>query len=372
MTKNINYQFKLLYALGIIIIVAGHCGDGGVSLFYDWFTPYAFHLALFVFCSGYFYKKEYEQSILKSILHKVKTLVLPMYLWNLFYCILVTILRQNEITIGNPASWYNLLVAPWTNGHQFEFNMGGWFVAPLFVLFVVNVLLRKLLSYVKLNNDYLICVLYLLFGLYGINLAMQGHNTGAYLMVVRVAYFIPFYGLGTLYRYHLEKRDRLPNLVYFTIVMLAQLLIISYYGETKSYVPSWGQTYDNVFMPFVLGLLGILFWLRVSRILAPVCEKSRFIMTLANNTYSIMMNQFLGFFLVNTVFYLASTYLHLCNGFEPFLYRTNVWYFYLPCNMDQWYIVYLAAGLFVPILLAAFFNKIWGLCRRLLPMTNKD
>lgn len=368
--KKINYQFKLLYALGIIFIVAGHCKDGGVSLFYDWFTPYSFHLALFVFCSGYFYNKNNEQAICKSILHKVKTLLLPLYLWNLFYSVLVMVLRHFDFTIGEPFSWYNLLIAPWTDGHQYEFNMGGWFVTPLFVVYVLNLLFRKVLSLVKLDNDYLVCALYILFGMYGIHLAMQGQNEGFYLMVVRVAYFIPFYGMGMLYRHHLEKRDNIPNVIYFGIILLAQLLIISYYGETKSYIPSWGQTYDSIYMPFVLGLLGILFWLRVTRILAPLCEKSKLVLLLANNTYSIMVNHFLGFFVVNTMFYLAFTRLQMCNGFESFLYHTNIWYFYLPRNMTQWYVVYLIVGLALPIAMSAVVQQVKKLFCRLLPKTK--
>lgn len=41
--ENINYAFRFLYAIGIILIVAGHCENGGISLFYEWFEPHAFH-----------------------------------------------------------------------------------------------------------------------------------------------------------------------------------------------------------------------------------------------------------------------------------------------------------------------------------------
>ena len=34
---NINFTFKILSAIGIIIIVSGHCYNGGVSLMYDCF-----------------------------------------------------------------------------------------------------------------------------------------------------------------------------------------------------------------------------------------------------------------------------------------------------------------------------------------------
>lgn len=365
--KKINYQFKLMYAFGIIFIVAGHCRDGGISIFYDWFTPYAFHLALFIFCSGYFYNKNNEQSICKSILHKVKTLLVPMYLWNLFYGVLVTVLHQFGFTLAEPLTIYNLLVAPWTDGHQFGFNLAGWFITPLFIVYVLNLLFRKLLSLVKMNNDYFICTLYLLFGMYGIHLAMQGYYEGFCLILVRVAYFIPFYGLGMLYRYHLEKRDVIPNIFYFAIVMFAQLLVISHYRIPMRYTPSWGQDYDSIIMPFFLGLLGILFWLRITRILAPLCEKSRVMLMIANNTYSIMINHFLGFFLVNILYYFAFTYLGKCNDFDPGTYHTNVWYFYFPYNTMQWCILYLVAGISLPIAMSVAITWIKKKLLSLLP-----
>ena len=62
---NINFTFKILSAIGIIIIVSGHCYNGGVSLMYDWFPKYSYNLALFVFISGYFYKEKHEEHIFK-------------------------------------------------------------------------------------------------------------------------------------------------------------------------------------------------------------------------------------------------------------------------------------------------------------------
>ena len=57
--NNINYQFKLLYAIGIVMIVANHTsGNGGISLFYELFPAASFEIGLFVFTSGYFYKEK--------------------------------------------------------------------------------------------------------------------------------------------------------------------------------------------------------------------------------------------------------------------------------------------------------------------------
>lgn len=71
---NINFTFKILSAIGIIIIVSGHCYNGGVSLMYDWFPKYSYNLALFVFISGYFTRKS-TRNIFQIYMGTHKTLV---------------------------------------------------------------------------------------------------------------------------------------------------------------------------------------------------------------------------------------------------------------------------------------------------------
>ena len=138
--EALDYRFRLLYALGMVFIVSGHCNGGGVNLFYDWFSPYGFHLGLFVFCAGYFYKDSYEQDLTGFLLRKAKSLLLPMYLWNLFYALLVLLLRKFGFTIGMLPSFQTLVTMPLYEGSQFEYNMGAWFVVPLFTVEVMTVL----------------------------------------------------------------------------------------------------------------------------------------------------------------------------------------------------------------------------------------
>ena len=52
-----NKEFRILSAIGMILVVAGHLGFnvfdvGGL------FPYYSFHVFIFLFVSGYFYKKE--------------------------------------------------------------------------------------------------------------------------------------------------------------------------------------------------------------------------------------------------------------------------------------------------------------------------
>ena len=77
--KKIDYRFKILYAVAILMVVAGHCDGGGISLdFAQWFPYEGIHLALFTFCSGYFFKDAALKRPGRYVCKKLRTLILPM------------------------------------------------------------------------------------------------------------------------------------------------------------------------------------------------------------------------------------------------------------------------------------------------------
>ena len=112
---EVNLQFKLLYAIGIVIIVAGHCYHGGISLAYEWFPTYSFNLALLVFISGYFYKPVHEEHFLKYIGKRAKRLVILAYLWNIVYGLFVLLMSNFGYTIGGKINPYNLFLMPFVD-----------------------------------------------------------------------------------------------------------------------------------------------------------------------------------------------------------------------------------------------------------------
>lgn len=348
--RTVNYQFKILYALGIIFIVAGHSNNnGGIALFNNWFIPYAFHVGLFAFTSGYFYKREHQTSVLKYIKKKVLHLLVPLYIWNVFYGVLVHFLRYDGFTMGEDFTLRNLLITPITTGHQFTYNLAGWFVISLFMLEVGNIIVRKILEILKIENEYLVFVLYVGAGMCGAWLSMNGYNTGWMLVFVRVLYLIPFYGLGMLYKTKLEKLDKIPSSIYFAVIFMLQLAVITKYSSLVTYSAAWCNDFDNIYNPFLVGFLGIAFWLRISRIITPVVKESKLLNLIAENTFSIMIHQFLGFMLVKSVFAFGNQYFNLFSTFDWIEYKTNIFYFYLPQGLEQYTILYLIGGLLVPI-----------------------
>ena len=365
---TVDYRFKILYAVGMIAVVAGHCSNGGISLFYDWFAPYSFHLSLFAFSSGYFYKSKNEQNPGKYILKKVKTLLVPLYLWNLFYGILGIVLGKIGFTFLShiQVNTYTLLISPIKSGHDFILNMGGWFVIPLFMIEVFNVLFRKLTGFLRGTAREIVCYcIYLVIGILGVCLAIKGYNYGWWLVLVRMLVILPFYAMGILYKNVLEQYDTCPNGWYFALIVIAQLVVVQLCGGWgPAYIFAWCQDFvHGPLMPFVAGYLGIFFWLRMARILEPVIGQSKPVNLIADNTFSIMVNQFLGFLFVSGIYAVLSKLVELTPLFDMNAFYGNLWYTYLPGGFPQFRIFYLIAGLAVPIIMQLVLNKIWDKMR---------
>lgn len=353
-----DYRFKFLYLIGILSIIISHCGSGGIDLLYNWFPFNSFFLALFAFTSGYFFRESRTEHTAKYILYKFKKLIIPLYLYNLFYGILVALLRPFGFTIGGELTLHNLFIEPLKTGHQFAYNLPCWFVIPLFMIEVFFILLYKLLKICRLKiNDWFLFLLALSLGLTGVYLAKCGYNTGWWLTLTRFLYFVPFYSLGTLYKNKLEKIDTAPNILYFSFIFILQLLIITIYGQPVSYSIVWCNNFtNNIFMPFIIGITAIAFWLRVGRILVPVLKDSKWLKVITDNSYSIMANQILGFMIIKTIFAVISRYTPLCRDFDMALYKTDIWYFYRPRGLFQWEILYIAAGIAIPVMIRFLLN----------------
>lgn len=351
--EEVNFQFKLLSAIGIIIIVSGHCYSEALPLLYNWFPAYTFNISLFVFISGYFYKPKHEDNALRYIFKRFTRLVVPAYLWNLFYGLLVYIFQQSDYTCFGEVTPYNLLIMPFIDGEALKINLGSWFVYPLFFVCAINVLLRKLLKLIKADNDYFLTALYLFFGMISVWLSInhQEINTGAMKLLLRVMFMLPLYQFGRLYRSRLEQRDNLNSVAYFAVIFAVQLVIIFFFTNLD-YTPSSMKNFNNGFvLPFVMSVTGIAFWLRVTRILAPAVRDRRPVMLIADNTYNIMIHHMFGFFCVKSVFFLLSDMFGRFGDFNIGMYFGEFWFYYFPKNLTQFAVVYWIGAIAVSILM---------------------
>lgn len=348
-----DYRFRVLYAIGMVLIVGGHCGYGGLPMMATWFPPYSFHLGLFAFCSGYFCKDGAGRALGKYAAKKFWSLIVPLYLWNVVYAGIVTLLSYGGFTIGAGVTLSKLVIEPITTGHQFMYNLGGWFVVPLFMIQVFHAAVRRVATgKPSACKECILFGVYLCMGMAGVYLASRGYHAGWWLVLVRALYLLPFYGMGIFYRNVLEKYDTASHTKYFAALFMLQLYIILIFKGVPAYTPSWCDDFtDGPVLPFVVGYIGIAFWLRVARILAPVIGKSRPVNLIADSTYAIMIHHYMGFMIVKMVFALFHNYFALFGNFDVLRYKTDLSYFYLPGGMGQFAVIYLAAGLIFPAIL---------------------
>lgn len=346
--KRINYQFRLLYAIAIVFVVMGHSGNGGINIFFDWFTPYAFHLGIFAFGSGYFYKSLESNNQYSYFKRKINHLMVPFFLCNIFYGFLVLCSKQFGIFIGGDFTLNNLLIAPLYHGHQFVYNLATWFVVPLFVLVIVNNLLFKCFSFVSQKREIILFVIYLIFGVLSIKLSRMGYNTDWYLLVVRTMFLMPMFGLGLLYKkYHFL--DSVNTWLYLFVVMLLQYPLLVYYGGPMGNNIAWMTDFKGgMLLPFCLEFLGILFWLRIAKVLEPIAKNSYFINEIGSHTFEIMTHHLLAMFLVKSVIAFVAVFVTINFNFYEFTH--NIWYYYCPKGIWQSHFFYTIAGVTLPLL----------------------
>ncbi len=346
-----NKEFRILSAIGIILVAAGHLGYdlfdiGGL------FPYYSFHVFLFLFVSGYFYRREAQERIGAYILGKCTTLLLPYFLWNFFYGLLAMLLQNVGFSIGEKLSLKTLFLSPFLDGHQFMYHFPAWFVPALFMIEVINVLMRKVLSLIRLDEEWLIFGLCLGAGILTVWLANGGHVWGLYKLPGRILFMLPGFQMGRIYREKLEAHDRMEDGPYFLIVMGIQILLTIFCGGL-AFSAVWVTSFANgPLIPYVTVITGIAFWLRIARIISKIPYLSRKMVYIGRNTYGVMMHHVACFMLVKGFFYMVSVLTPLCREFDTEMFFSEINFVYLPGGAEAGRWIYLLVGIGLPLVIA--------------------
>ena len=152
--SNIDYRFKIIYAIGILAVASGHCLGGGVDMgLVDWFPLHSYHLPLFTFASGYFYKDNSSKNLRKYFFRKVKSLLLPLYEYTIIYGLITQFIKKFGFNFGDKYNLKNVFIGPLLGNHQYKLSLGGWYVIPLFFVQIINAFKRKIVN-IGNNNCY--------------------------------------------------------------------------------------------------------------------------------------------------------------------------------------------------------------------------
>ena len=333
-----NITMRILGALGIIFVVAGHL-DLQIFNVFGLFPYYSFHVYIFLFISGYFLKEKDENDITGYITRKIKNLLIPYFIWNIFYGIISTVLNLKGITVGQTISLYNLFIAPFLGGHQFMLNFPAWFIPALFLTEVINIFVRKAAFAVlcKVKKEYVEILLfagYTVVGILTVWLAIGGHVWGHYKDVGRI--FIMFFGIqfGRVYKLFIEgklKDTVLFNAIYLVILTTVQFSI-THFCAGLAFSTVWVTGFANgPVIPFITVMTGVLFWLCISRLLSHLGKPfplNRMLVYIGRNTFSVMMHHIFVLFIINSFFFELSTRSGMIKGFAILTYVTDVVYVY--------------------------------------------
>lgn len=349
--KDYNVTFGVLSALAMIMIVAGHAGYdiltvGGL------FPYYSFHVPLFMFISGYFYRKEEEGAPFLYLKKKALRLLLPYFIWNLIYGLIAWGLRAVfGFSLGEPITLKNLFLTPFLNGYQFIYNFAAWFVPVLFLVETMNLVTRLVFRKLRLCYEWFILAGSLAVGMAVVQLAIGGHVWGLYKMPGRLLFLYPCFQMGQFYRQKLEKHDTLGNLPYFAVVVGVQV-VLHLCCNGLAYSSVWCTGFANgPLIPYVTAVSGIAFWLRTAKVLAPVLGESRAVRYLGKNTYAVMMHHIMAFMLVKMTLAAVASLTGYLPDFDFEMFYTNIDYYYLVKGAEAFKMVYLAAGIALPLLL---------------------
>ena len=348
-SKAENYTMRVFYLLAIVFVVDGHMSMGHMFEMNGLFRYYSFHLMMFAFGSGYFFKLYGKP--LSDLLHRAKKLMIPLYFWNLVYGVGAALLRRlGGFELGEPLSAYTLLFAPLADGEHFVWNLGSWFIFPFFCAQVFYALVRRLSSLWH-ENEWMTFLLCLIPGCVAVQLCYTGRQDILPIWMLRPMILLPGFAGGTLYRRVLERRDHLPTVPYLIGVVILRALLCTRYENLAYLLSDCSYFVCDAFGVYAGAALAIAFYLRISRLLAPYIGKSRLALAISRNTFDVMMHHYMGFFALNCFFLIVHILGLGAADFSVHIFRTRSNYLYAPDGRAEWSVLYLLCGVTLPLLI---------------------
>lgn len=322
--NNRNIDLTILKAFGIIAVISCHLGESifkfigiPISPTMELFPEYSYHMPLFIFASGYFYKTIYESDILKLI--KKRFLSIKKYmLCNLFYLVLSFVLVKFGLLLMDlEFNLKSIFIEPFLGGFQFYFNGPAWFVPFLFLLQITYVSLRKVISLKfksfgnnfnsSLKNESMFLVGLLLIGFVSTSISNRypviDGNVNILQSFLRILFGLSFFQLGFYYKEFMHERLSL-SFKSFLLILALKLIIFIIFG----YYTFSLRTIDfnnHIILPYVSSILGIMYYLHIVKFIVSNNINSKIISCLCiigNYTWSIMMHHLLVKWCLNGIY----------------------------------------------------------------------
>lgn len=335
MKKRIEY-IDIARGLGIILVVIGHSGSPFRNIIY------LFHMALFYFISGYFYKEEYSHNPLAFLKKRIKSLYLPFVKYGLVFLCLHNLFINLSI-YGDKIEYYNsitflkCLIKILTFQNTEALLSPFWFFSSLFIVeisfSIIGFFIEKLIIKRKELIQFLIILICNGLGyyssLYNITLTRNSHTA---LSVICIFY------LGYLYK---QYENKIKNNIYLLILSFCILVICNCYGT----IELSQNRYESPLFLIVCSICGIYIVFYVSKLLCTSKFNIKFIKYAGRNTIPIIALHLLTFRFLNLIQILIYKY--------PLESLSNI----VINTSYGWWIIYSILGVLVPCTLNYVLSK---------------
>lgn len=337
--SHYNKEVSIAKGIGIIAVVSGHI----VSLPQPFpFHPSTFHMPLFFFLSGLFFRP--HDGLARFIGRRARSLLVPYFAYNLLFGLLTwQIWKHAGIDLGNADHWWHprvFLLEPFISGNQYSLFLVGWFICSLFI---IQCLYKLLFPAVRYCGDGLATGFFFLLALTAV-LGGMDHPVfePGYLVkeiVLKNLFGLFYYHLGHVYA------DQQVDTRIFSINGLIFFTLLQYWSSTRLegrvvFEMVWNR-YHSLSAPFIGPLCGIYVVMYLSRLLARQSGRYNPIEIIGNSSLHIMVWH-LSIFLVINLLFIAY------QGQSPQILQNNFWYTY---HVNTTWPLYLGLGVGIPTLI---------------------
>lgn len=303
MDKVFSNKINMLKALAIILVVSGHLEFSVFGMF----PPYSFQLALFFFISGMLFKEKYIENVREYFTKRIKSLLIPYFVYEVFYLIVTLILSKFSGTfLGDAPSFKSFFITPFLNGHQLLLCAPLWFVPQLFMTLIMFLYLMRLLRHVP--DKFWKLVFFSILGFGAIPFFKFAGNSTITLLIMRLMFSLFFVYLGYFYVKYVKDNYNIFSTRWLGGVILFQSFLWLFnrdfspeHGIGLSYVLVWGRFDNQIIVPVLTALTGIWVSLFTIEILYPYLKDVKLIKDIGSTTYHIMANHVLVMYCITMV-----------------------------------------------------------------------
>lgn len=339
---NIEYM-DIAKAYAIILVVIGHAGAPFTNFIY------LFHMALFFFISGYFYKDKYSDNPIRLIINRLKTLYIPflkyeliyLFLHNVFFDFFIYSDKTGYLNQGSNLYTNEQFISALKSIIKFvgteQLAGAFWFLTTLFWVNLIFVVISFVtIKVFKQYYEYIRFILILLSFILGNSFTYNNYEFYYSINVSLVA--VSIYYCGYLYR----KNEAIIRM---NIISALLSLVFLIYNSFNGHIEMGLNKYPSPMFFLFNSLIGIYLIIYISKILTN--KDIRLLKYIGKNSLTIMALHFLCFKIVNLIQINVYSYPIYMMAKFPYIDGGN-----------GWWILYSLIGVLVPITLVFIYENI--------------